>query len=415
MNILFVMMVTKGLKARFATVLLSTTVLLPAELTVGPARPIEYRVNVNRIQTKSTSGAAATVFGNATQEADIIEKINLIWAQAGIEIVFSPIREYTSDFAYDNYGQSNGSRPQGHLSTMIESSGSVTEYSEVDVDMFFVKLVPGFSSLSQNSSAGLARVDRSGTAVYVGANLLEWSAGRDVIASVLAHEIGHNLGLDHTANGIANLMSPAGTTENVTQGQIDTVFTDDDGFGGSPLIDGYELIMSADPTSNFDLFVAANSLSGDPDADADFDGIPDLLEFATGLNPRLSDSLPGLIPGNGWVSWTIPKAADAVADGLVYEVEVSDDLQNYSPADANGGQSAIITNNDQELSVRMYGDGPQFAVLNVELPGEALGVLRVLDDGEELQPMPFLLCPCCGNCGVRTLFPPDKLPVEGGK
>ena len=75
MNILFDMMVTKGLKARFATVLLSTTVLLPAELTVGPARPIEYRVNVNRIQTKSTSGAAATVFGNATQEADIIEKI----------------------------------------------------------------------------------------------------------------------------------------------------------------------------------------------------------------------------------------------------------------------------------------------------------------------------------------------------
>ena len=407
------MMVTRELKAHFTTVLLSTTVLLPAELTVGPARPIEFRVNVNRIQTKNTSGAAATVFGNAAQEAEIIERINLIWAQAGVEIVFSPIREYTNNFAYDNYGQTS-TRPSGHLTTLVNDSGSVTEYSEVDVDMFFVRVVPGFPLLSANSSAGYARVDRPGTAVYVGANLLGFSDGLDLIAGVMAHEIGHNLGLSHTSNGGANLMSPSGTEEKIIQGQIDTVFTDNHDFRGDPLIDGFELLESIDSTSNFELFLASNSLSGAPGADADFDGIPDLIEFATGLNPRSRDFLPGLVPDSSGVTWTIPKAAEAVEDGVVYQVEVSDDLQNYYPADQNGNLSEIIGNNEEELSVRLNGDGPQFAVLNVELPGQALGALRVFNE-EEPQPGHSSLCPCCGNCGVRTLFPPIIPPSQDVK
>ena len=41
----------------------------------------------------------------------------------------------------------------------------------------------------------------------------------------MAHEIGHNLGLYHTANGGANLMSPQGTSEQLNESQINTVFS----------------------------------------------------------------------------------------------------------------------------------------------------------------------------------------------
>jgi hypothetical protein len=48
--------------------------------------------------------------------------------------------------------------------------------------------------------------------------------GRDVIAGVVAHEIGHVLGLKHVADGTPNLMSPQGTSEQLTSEQINATF-----------------------------------------------------------------------------------------------------------------------------------------------------------------------------------------------
>jgi hypothetical protein len=77
--------------------------------------------------------------------------------------------------------------------------------------------------LSANTSAGIANIGRNGIAAYVGASLLTFGNGTDVIAGVLAHEIGHNLGLKHTADGTANLMAPSGTTQQLTTAQIGAV------------------------------------------------------------------------------------------------------------------------------------------------------------------------------------------------
>lgn len=394
------MKVYQSLFAHFATILLSSTILLPAELIVGPARPINFRVNVNRIQTISSDGEAATVFGNASQEADIIAGINRIWAQAGIEISFGPVRQFVSDFAFDDNGQSNGGRPGSDLGQMLTGSGSITRFSQVDIDMFFVRVVPGFGLRSANSAAGLAMVDRPGTAVYVGRNLLGFGNGRDVIASVMAHEIGHNLGLNHTASNGPNLMSPGNTTENLTSGQRNIVFTDQDGFRGAPLIDGFELIMPIDSESNFENFVESNSLSGTLDADADSDGVPDLIEFATGLDPRSPDSLPELVLGGDAATWTIPKAPEAVEDGVIFQVAVSNDLRNFVPAGRNGSQSEVLNNGNSQISVRLNRQGSQFASLNVEL-AQTLASFQTLEAEEPIDPN---ACNCCGNCGVRTAY-----------
>ena len=92
------------------------------------------------------------------------------------------------------------------------------------INMFFVNVVPGFGPAGENSANGIGSIGNDGIAQFVGDNLLTFQAGREVIAGVVAHEIGHNLGLKHLGNGQANLMSPQGTTAQLNAAQIAAVF-----------------------------------------------------------------------------------------------------------------------------------------------------------------------------------------------
>jgi hypothetical protein len=134
---------------------------------------------------------------------------------------------YNDTFAYQGTSGS-GTRPTGDLSTIranAQREGDILNADSSVLNMFMVNVVPGFQPLGESSAAGLARIAANGIAAYVGDSLLTFANGRDVAASVMAHEIGHNLGLNHTATGGDNLMSPQGTSERLTPTQISTVFS----------------------------------------------------------------------------------------------------------------------------------------------------------------------------------------------
>ncbi len=196
-----------------------------AALIVDPPQPLTRQVTVQLIQTALDNGTLpATVFGDANQTADIEAGIDTIWAQAGINIKFLPtITRYNNTFAYQGTAGS-GTRPQGDLNTIVANAraAGVLNPNPLVLNLIFVGVVPLFTPLNANTSAGLSFIAANGSADYVGATLLTFDSGHDVISSVMAHELGHNLGLNHTANGIANLMSPSGTSQQLNSTQIAT-------------------------------------------------------------------------------------------------------------------------------------------------------------------------------------------------
>src|SRR5262249_13199858 len=118
----------------------------------------------------------------------------------------------------------SGTRPQGDLNAILPNAlaAGVLNSDPQVIDMFMLNVVPAFAPLNENTAAGLSYVDGNGVTGFVGDNLLTFSDGLDVIAGVFAHEIGHNLGLQHTATGGPNLMSPNGTTYQLDASQIAT-------------------------------------------------------------------------------------------------------------------------------------------------------------------------------------------------
>lgn len=323
-----------------------------AGVTVNGPLALTHLVQVQPIRVKKSDGSAAVVMGSAASGDYIKEQVNRVWAQSGLVLEWLPVVDYVNDFAYDGSPTDYRftSRSTNHLRSIVDAAGSPPKNPNATViNLFFVEICPGFYQVPDGTVNGLAFVDANGIAVHVGANLVTWPGGRDAIASVLAHEIGHNLGLYHEVDYGSNLMSPYGTSERVTAAQTSTVFTDRSG------VDGYEFLSPYAAPSNYSRWADGLGLVGGPADDDDHDRILNVIEFMLGMEGNTPDlhSMPAPVWGPSGLTWTLPKNSNALDDGLSYEVEVSSDGASWSPAGAPGTGSTIVTDDASTLVVRL--------------------------------------------------------------
>ena len=183
---------------------------------------------VRPIVVSNNNGSnTAAFFGNAATQAEIENLIDDIYAQANVDVIFQNAVSYNNSFA--NTGNTSGRRSTNDLETIVDRGDEIgigSANANV-IDAYFVEVAPGFGNVGENTANGLAFVGSSGTTIHVGDNLLGFQAGLEVIAGVVAHELGHNLGLVHveSASNLLNSGTQVASNGNnfLTTGQINVI------------------------------------------------------------------------------------------------------------------------------------------------------------------------------------------------
>lgn len=223
------------LRSCLPLLVLTVPYLAESALITNSAMPLSYRLTVNPIIAYDDAGAnPATFLGNSSQESAIKGFVDDVWAQAGIDVEWLTPQMIDSTEVLNGSGGANGNDPRPTTDLSGDSSGEDHETIADDagvtirgtaLNIYFVDVAAGFSPLSDNTVAGLAELGGDDISVYVGVNLTGFTAGQEAVGSLLAHEIGHNLGLPHLIEA-ENLMQAAGEPnqgERLSQAQIDSV------------------------------------------------------------------------------------------------------------------------------------------------------------------------------------------------
>ncbi len=116
---------------------------------------------------------------------------------------------------------------------------------------------------------------------------------------------------------------------------------------------------------------ADNSGDGADANDFDSDGLSNLLEFATGNDPKQSSPMPGVLSINGdTIEFAYARAKAAINDGFTFNVEWSDDLM--SPNWSSEGVSEEILSDDgtlQQIKASVSGGSGARRFLRLKVPG----------------------------------------------
>jgi PEP-CTERM motif len=351
-------MVRRNLYTTFvALAALYTPTAVFAALVTNSPRPIAYRVNIQLIQTALDNGSSpATVFGDSTQRADLEAKIDTIWAQAGIDINFLPnIVTYNNTFAYQGLGGARPSSDLGQVLANAKAAGNVLNPDPSVIDMFFVSTPPGWPAEGSNWVNGLSNIGSNGITEHVGSTLPASESGREVAAHWISHEIGHNLGLYHSADDAANLMNGSSRiSEQLTPYQIDailqsnmrndnTAYIPANGTGfpkliPAPVVGDYNRdgnVDAADYTVWRDTLGSNTFMAADGNGNGTIDA-GDLTKWKTGLGAHvLAPSLPGDFNHDGRVD---------AADYTVWRDTLGMTVAYGSGADAN--VNGLVDNGD---------------------------------------------------------------------
>ncbi len=178
-----------------------------ADVNVNAPMPISYELTVQPIIVSNSNGSdTANYFGNTAQQNDIHALIDQIWAQAGVDVTWLAPNTWNSTNANQGVYNLDQNAFFGDQAGVGNSNPNV-------LDIYFVEEIQefGIGAFDENTSAGIAFTPGNGISAFVGSNLLGFGGGRDVIASVIAHEIGHNLGLPHISQAF-NLMQAGGAS-----------------------------------------------------------------------------------------------------------------------------------------------------------------------------------------------------------
>lgn len=213
------------------------------------AAPITHILQIQPIITATDDGSeVAFAFGGGPGDASyefIVGIIKQVWAQAGIHVIVLPAKQWNNTLAFlgdacqytGNTGDGSpgnpctrvGNRPHDDVE-VIEAAAAAgiasTGRHDTVIDMYFLR-----NSLDLPIGEGTAGVGRLlNNSLIVGISDAGWFAdqeGQTVIGEVLAHEIGHNLLLDHTEDDPAfagnpcppyNIMLGAGCGPEVPRG-----------------------------------------------------------------------------------------------------------------------------------------------------------------------------------------------------
>lgn len=158
------------------------------EPTLAGGYLIDRRVRVQPIQVAATDGTLVSNPGLALHE-NVMDKI---WAQAGIDIQFLPAVQYKDSLFLDIVAGKSGSG--GELGLYTGAGHGQNSDSRV-INLWFVNSINGGTAY--------------GTSL-VGQGFLAVADNATDRIDTIAHELGHNLGLNHTTFGAgapANLMS----------------------------------------------------------------------------------------------------------------------------------------------------------------------------------------------------------------